>query len=97
MALFTAEERKRTAEEVSRLLSDDPRIEGVVVVGSLVGDPDRWSDIDLAAVVADEADCDAVSADWVGRLYEALPILHHFEAPSAKPLCGAFCSPTCWS
>ena len=79
MPLFTAEERERTTEEVSRLLSGDPSVEGVLVVGSLAEEPDRWSDIDLAAVVTDDADCDAVAADWVRRLYEALPVLHHFE------------------
>jgi predicted nucleotidyltransferase len=76
MPLFTPEEREETAERVSRALGDDSRVEGVVVVGSLAGQADRWSDIDLAVVVGDE-DLAAVTADWVGYLYELLPVVHY--------------------
>jgi predicted nucleotidyltransferase len=79
MPLYTPEEREEIAERVSRLLREDSRVEGIVVVGSLASQPDRWSDIDLEVVVADNADLAAVAADWVNRLYEVLPVLHHFE------------------
>jgi predicted nucleotidyltransferase len=77
MPLFTPEEREETAERVSRLLGDDRRIEGVIVVGSLAGQADRWSDIDLEVVVGDDEELGAVTADWVGHLYELLPVVHH--------------------
>src|ERR671916_908574 len=90
MRLFTPEEREDTAERVSRLLGDDSRIEGVVVVGSLAGQADRWSDIDLEVVVADDEDLATVTADWVGRLYELLHVVHHFETAFGETLMRGF-------
>src|SRR5215213_5766439 len=81
MPLFRPKEREETTERVSRLLRDDSRVEGTVVVGSLASRPDRWSDIDLEVVVA---------ADWVNRLYEALPVLHHFETAFGDTLVRGF-------
>ena len=54
MSLFTPEEREETARRVSRLLGSDDRIDGVVIVGSLAGQGDRWSDIDIEVIVADD-------------------------------------------
>jgi predicted nucleotidyltransferase len=62
MPLFTPEEREETAERVSRALVDDSRVEGVVVVGSLAGQADRWSDIDPEVVVADGEEVYVVEA-----------------------------------
>jgi predicted nucleotidyltransferase len=90
MPLFTPEEREETTGLVSRLLRDDSRVEGIVVVGSLASRPDRWSDIDLEVVVADNADLAAVAADWVSRLYEVLPVLHHFETAFGDTLVRGF-------
>jgi len=90
MPLFRPKEREETTERVSRLLRDDSRVEGTVVVGSLASRPDRWSDIDLEVVVADNADLAAVAADWVNRLYEALPVLHHFETAFGDTLVRGF-------
>jgi predicted nucleotidyltransferase len=90
MSLFRPEEREETTERVSRLLRDDSRVEGIVVVGSLVNRVDRWSDIDLEVVVADNADLAAVAADWVNRLYETLPVLHHFETAFGDTLVRGF-------
>src|SRR5918995_2491158 len=80
MSLFTPEEREETARRVSRLLGSDDRIDGVVIVGSLAGQGDRWSDIDIEVIVADDEELPAVTADWVANLYELLPVVHHFEA-----------------
>src|SRR5918998_5567265 len=80
MTLFTPEEREEIAERVSRPLGNDDRIEGVVIVGSLAGQCDRWSDIDIEVIVADDEELPAVTADWVANLYELLPVVHHFEA-----------------
>jgi predicted nucleotidyltransferase len=89
MALFTPEEREETAELVSRALGDDSRVEGVVVVGSLASQADRWSDIDLV-VVGDDEDLAAITADWVGHLYELLPVVHHFETAFGETLVRGF-------
>jgi len=90
MPLFTPEEREETAERVSRALGDDSRVEGVVVVGSLAHQADRWADIDLEVVVADDEELAAVTADWVGRLYELLPVVHHFETAFGETLVRGF-------
>jgi predicted nucleotidyltransferase len=90
MPLFTPEEREETAERVSRVLSDDSRVGGVVVVGSLAGQADRWSDIDLEVVVGDDQELATVTADWVGRLYELLPVVHHFETAFGETLVRGF-------
>jgi predicted nucleotidyltransferase len=90
MSLFTPEEREETAERVSRLLGNDGRIEGVVIVGSLAGQSDRWSDIDIAVIVADDEELPVVTADWVGNLYELLPVVHHFETAFGDTLVRGF-------
>jgi predicted nucleotidyltransferase len=90
MSLFTPEEREETAERISRLLGDDSRIDAVAIVGSLAGQGDRWSDIDIAVVVADDEELPAVADDWVGNLYELLPVVHHFEAAFGETLLRGF-------
>jgi predicted nucleotidyltransferase len=90
MSLFTPEEREETARRVSSLLGNDKRIEGVVIVGSLAGQSDRWSDIDIAVVVADDEELRAVTDDWVGSLYELLPVVHHFETEFGSTLVRGF-------
>jgi predicted nucleotidyltransferase len=90
MSLFTHEEREETAERVSRALGDDSRVEGVIVVGSLTHQADRWSDIDLVVVVGDYEDLATVTADWVGRLYALLPVVHHFETAFGETLVRGF-------
>ena len=90
MSLFTPEEREETARRVSRLLGKDNRIEGVLVVGSLAGQGDRWSDIDIEVVVGDDEELPAVTDDWVGNLYEFLPVVHHFETAFGGTLVRGF-------
>lgn len=91
MPLFTLADRDATLQRVLGLLEDDPRIEAAVVTGSTgAGRADRWSDVDLDAVVADGADCERVTADWVGRVYEELPIAHHYETAFGTTLVRGF-------
>jgi predicted nucleotidyltransferase len=90
MPLFTPEEREETAQRVSRLLGDDSRVEAVVVVGSLAGQADRWSDIDLEVLVADDEELAPVTTDWVRHLYELLPVIHHFETAFGETLVRGF-------
>jgi len=91
MALFTPEDRNATRDWVIGLFESDPRIEAAVITGSLgAGQADRWSDMDLVAVVADSADWEQVAADWVGRMYEELPVAHHYETAFGTTLVRGF-------
>lgn len=51
--MFTAEDRLATLDRVLSLLREDQRLESVVLVGSMAGNPDRWSDIDLEIAVGE--------------------------------------------
>jgi predicted nucleotidyltransferase len=90
MPLFTSEQREETVDLITRLLREDGRIEGAVLVGSLLGDADRWSDVDLVVVVAGGADAAVVAADWISRLYEELQVVHHFETAFGETLVRGF-------
>lgn len=57
-----------------------------MLVGSMAGEPDRWSDVDVAAVVADGADSGAVADDFQQRAYESLPVVHHFATAFGSTL-----------
>ena len=88
--MFTPDERERIAEQVVDLLKDDPAVEAVVLVGSLVRGGDRWSDVDLDLALADGADPEAVASKWVRRLYDELPVVHHFEVAFGSTLVRGF-------
>jgi len=90
MSLFTPVEREETARRLANLLGNDNRIEGVAIVGSLVGQGDRWSDIDIAVVVDDNEELPAVTEDWVGNLYELLSVVHHFETTFGDTIVRGF-------
>jgi predicted nucleotidyltransferase len=90
MSLFTPAEREETARRVSLLLANDNRIDGVVIVGSLADQGDRWSDIDIEVVVANDEESLVVAADWVENLYELLPVVHHFETAFGDTLVRGF-------
>jgi hypothetical protein len=74
---FTVEERAGLVSTLADLLRTDARVEGVILVGSLVQGGDRWSDIDLQVAVAAGADAGAVAHSWRERSYAELPVLHH--------------------
>jgi hypothetical protein len=60
-------------------MSDDPRVEAVVLTGSLGrGQGDRWSDIDLGAVITDGDEVEAVTAEWEALAYREWPVVHHY-------------------
>ena len=77
--MFTEQERAEIVTRVAGLLKDDPEVEAVALVGSLVRGGDRWSDVDIDVVVANHADVDRLAATWVARMYAQLPVLHHLE------------------
>ena len=79
MALYTPEERDRIARQLTELLTTDERIARAELSGSGVnGYTDRWSDIDVTVTVGEGVDQQKVADDWIERVYEALPVVHHF-------------------
>jgi predicted nucleotidyltransferase len=79
MALYTPEERDRIARQLTELLTTDERIARAELSGSGVnGYADRWSDVDLTVTVGEGTDQQAVADDWIERVYDALPVVHHF-------------------
>lgn len=79
MALYTPEERDRIARRLTELLTTDERIARAELSGSgMNGYTDRWSDVDLTVTVGEGADQQALADDWIERVYDALPVVHHF-------------------
>jgi hypothetical protein len=77
--MFTPEGRDAVLAKAVAMLSDDQRIDAVVLTGSLGREQgDRWSDVDLDAVVAAGDDADAVTRDWEATIYRELPVAHHY-------------------
>lgn len=80
MSIFVPSDREATLVRVLELLMADGRIEAAVITGSLgTQRADRWSDIDVASVVADAEDCERVAVDWIARIYRELPVAHHYR------------------
>jgi hypothetical protein len=79
-SLFTPYERQHTLDRLLAALETDPRITGVIIVGSgAVGFEDGYSDIDLAVVVGAAEDLTPVFREWKGRVEELFNVLHYFE------------------
>lgn len=79
MALYTPEERDDVARQLTELLATDERIARAALSGSGVdGYTDRWSDVDLVVVVGEGVDQQEVADAWIARVYDALPVVHHF-------------------
>jgi predicted nucleotidyltransferase len=84
-------DRDATLARVIELLEADPRIEAAVITGSLgTGRADRWSDIDIAAVVSDADSCESVTADWVALIYGEMLVAHHYETAFDTTLVRGF-------
>ena len=78
--LYSAAYRSRVLDELTTALMEDGRIAGAVLVGSgAAGFKDRYSDIDLAVLVGDEAKVDEVYADWWRRIHALFPIVDAFK------------------
>jgi predicted nucleotidyltransferase len=79
VALYTPEERNEVASRLLALLREDERVERADLSGSAAsGYTDRWSDVDLFVTVAPGVDQQAVADSWIPRVYDALPVVHHF-------------------
>jgi predicted nucleotidyltransferase len=77
--MFTEADREAVLERAVALMTGDPRVEAVVLTGSLGrGQGDRWSDIDLGAVITNADDVEAVTAEWESLAYREWPVVHHY-------------------
>ena len=78
--MFTSEERERLRDALVSVAGSDPRILGAALTGSsAAGGEDRWSDIDLALAIGDEADFGQAIADWTDRLYREHGAVDHVD------------------
>lgn len=78
--MFTADERDRLRDQLLERASADPRISGAALTGSAAEDrEDRWSDVDLAFGIAEEAEVSAVLSDWSAHMYEQHRAVHHLD------------------
>lgn len=91
MVIFSPDDRDVTLTQVLELGERDRRIEAAVLTGSIgSGRADRWSDIDVAFVIADVESSALVAADWVERLYREFPVAHHYETAFGTTLVRGF-------
>jgi predicted nucleotidyltransferase len=89
--VFTPEERERLREELISAAISDGRITGAAVTGSAAtGREDRWSDIDLAFKVGDEADLPRVISEWTDRMYRDHGAIHHLDVMHRSTLFRVF-------
>lgn len=79
MSLFTTNERKRLRAGLVAQAEKDERIRAAAHTGSAaLGREDRWSDIDLALCVRDDAEIGGVIDSWTDRMYrEHGAVTHH--------------------
>jgi Nucleotidyltransferase domain len=79
VALYTPEERDEVAARLRELLAGDERVADVRLGGSGAhGYADRWSDVDLVVTAAQGVEQQQLADSWVTRIYEAVPVVHHF-------------------
>ena len=81
-AVFTSEARERLRDTLIAAARDDSNVVAAATIGSAALDAeDRWSDIDLALCVEDEAS--AVAA-WTKRMYQVHGAMHHLDVYSGS-------------
>jgi hypothetical protein len=77
--MFTNADRDAVLRRATELLSEDRRVEAVLLTGSLGrGEGDRWSDVDLDAVVERANDVEGATTDWETLAYREWPVVHHY-------------------
>jgi hypothetical protein len=91
MAMFTRQDRDRVCEAVLQWARDDSRVVAGAVVGSLATQPgDRWSDLDLAFGVSDDAPIHEVLNAWSERLTASFDAAALFDLTSAGAIYRVF-------
>lgn len=89
--MYSPTDRDAVLGRAIELLEADARVEAAVITGSLAsGHADRWSDFDLAAVIASGADCGEVAADWEAMAYREWPVAHHYATEFGSTLVRGF-------
>jgi predicted nucleotidyltransferase len=85
--MFTPDDRDAIRERATVILREDERVEAAVLTGSLGrGDGDRWSDIDLVAVIADGVDVATLADEWNALAYREWPVAHHYATEFGSTL-----------
>jgi predicted nucleotidyltransferase len=78
--VFTSAERDELREALVAAAREDTRITAAALTGSAaLGREDRWSDVDLALCVGDDAELDGVVRDWTARMYRDYRAVHHVD------------------
>ncbi len=91
MPFYTPSDRDAALARVLALLEADRRVDAAVITGSLgTSRADRWSDFDVAAIVADDESCESVASDWVTLVYREWPVAHHYETSFGTSLVRGF-------
>jgi hypothetical protein len=81
--MFTPESRDRVRSELLEYAAKDNRISSAAITGSATTmHEDRWSDVDLAFGVVDEAQLVDVLSDFTEHVYEGHSAVHHFDIRS---------------
>lgn len=92
--MFTAARRDAVRKQLLDAARRDGRIVAAAVTGSAARKAeDRWSDLDLAFAVADDADRDGVVADWTQRLHQDWQAVHYWDLPFGPSLFRVFLLP----
>lgn len=89
--MFGDHERETALARALELLRADQRIEAVVLTGSLGRQAmDRWSDLDIAAVITAGEAAERVASEWVDLVYRQWPVVHHYENSFGPSLVRGF-------
>jgi predicted nucleotidyltransferase len=89
--MFTTADRDAVLDRAVQLLAEDHRIEAAVLTGSLGrGTGDRWSDIDLDAVITAGAERATVAAEWEELAYREWPVANHYATEFGATLVRGF-------
>jgi len=89
--MFDERDRDAALARSLDLLTADQRVEAVVLTGSAGSKRmDRWSDLDIDAVVAAGESCERLASDWVALAYKEWPVAHHYETSFGSSLVRGF-------
>ena len=77
---FTPEDREGVQNRVLELARADGRISAGAFTGSTSRDAmDRFSDVDIAFAVTNEADTEPIADEWTALLDRELGVVHHWD------------------
>lgn len=89
--MFEEWDREAVLARALELLEADERIEAAVLTGSLGARVmDRWSDLDITAVIAAGESSERVAAAWVILVYDEWTVVHHYETSFGSSVARGF-------